>query len=299
MNGDPEAEHLAALRAEARKRELFEVQHDGVTTRFYDQGGKLANCHRAGEFYEAEMLGRIAQLGRKGVYVDIGANVGNHTMFFAQHCPSTAVHSFEPLDFVTAILAENVSVNEVADKVVIHQFGLGERTGEVTVQMDKQTYSFGCRRLDDVFRDAALSDPLAVIKIDIEGMEVLCFRGAARTLRRERPLIYVEANTAPELAGVRALLGKFGYRPTGLRFNATATYEFAAIGDPVLRGAPGLPGSKRPSAVGRLLRRLFRRMPRGVAAETAAGIIGSTGQDGPELAEEVAVVDGIVVTPQI
>jgi FkbM family methyltransferase len=264
MCGDPEADDLAALRAEARTRELLDVEIDGVKTRFYDQGGRLADCHRAGEFYEAAMLNRIAELGREGVYLDIGANVGNHTAFFAQHCPSTVVHSFEPLDFVTAILAENVSVNHLTDKVVIHQFGLGETPGVVTVRMGQRTYSFGCRRLDDVVDDGGISGPLAVLKVDIEGMELPFFRGAAHTLRRERPLIYVEASTAPELAGVRELLGALDYRPTGLRFNATPTYEFAAVGDPLLRGAPGLPGIPgrpgRPAAGRRLVRGLRRRL---------------------------------------
>jgi FkbM family methyltransferase len=256
MCSDPAEEQLAALREEARGRELLDIEVDGVKTRFYDQGGKLADCHRIGEFYEAAMLNRIAALGREGVYLDVGANVGNHTAFFAQHCPSTSVHAFEPLDFVAAILAENVAVNELTDKVFIHQFGLGETPGDVTVKMGQRTYSFGCRRLDDVFADSsggALDGPLAVLKVDIEGMEVPFFRGAAGTLRRERPLIYVEAGTPPELAELRALLGELDYRPTGQCFNATATYEFAPAGDPLLARPRRRPGR-------RLVRGLRRKL---------------------------------------
>jgi FkbM family methyltransferase len=280
MCSDPGAERLAALRAEARSRELLDLEVGGVKTRFYDQGGRLADCHRIGVFYEAAMLNRIAELGREGVYVDVGANVGNHTAFFAQHCPSTSVHAFEPLDFVSAILAENVAVNELTDKVVIHRFGLGETPGRVTVKMGKRTYSFGCRRLDDVMAGmldsagvsgmldcAGVSGPLAVLKVDIEGMEVPFFRGAAETLRRERPLIYVEAGTAPEFAALRSLLAELDYRPTGLRFNATATYEFAPVGDPLLARRPARRPDRRPTR--RAARRLVRRLRRGLSGAWA------------------------------
>lgn len=229
MPDQREAADLAALREEVRSRAVLQLQVDGIPTKFFDQRGSLAACHRAGWFYEPAMLQRIAENDRPGVYLDVGANMGNHTAFFAQHCPSTTVHAFEPLDFIYASLVENVALNELS-KVVLHQYGLGQAPGEFTTQMGNRSFQIHCRRLDDL----AIEGPIAVVKVDIEGMELAFVKGAAETLRRERPLVYVEAHSQVELAQLDVALGGLSFRRTGRVFNASPTYEFAPENDPLL-----------------------------------------------------------------
>jgi FkbM family methyltransferase len=224
-----ETAEMATLREEVRSRDILELEVGGVRTRFFDARGSLAACHRAGWFYEPKMLNRIADLARKGVYLDVGANMGNHTVFFAQHCPATAVHSFEPLNFIFALLEENVRLNDLSN-VSLYPFGLGAVDGEFKTQMGRRTFPIACRRLDDL----RIEGPLAVVKVDIEGMELQFLRGAQKTLLRERPLIYLEAHTDAELADLETALAGLSYRRTGRVFNATPTYEFAPDGDALL-----------------------------------------------------------------
>lgn len=233
MPAEPAAKTLEELRSEVRASELIDFEVRGIKTRFFDQRGALAACHRAGTFYEYGMLVRIAELGRPGTYIDVGANIGNHTVFFAQHCPATVVHAFEPLDFVYAHLAEAVAVNGLTN-VVLHQYGLGAKSGDVTICTGSDYYVIRCRRLDRI----RIRGPVAVIKVDIEGMESAFIQGARRTLRRKRPVLYIEAQTETELASIEAALGRLSYRRTGRVFNATPTYEFARDGDPLLGPVP-------------------------------------------------------------
>lgn len=52
-------------------------------------------------FYEFKTLDRIAKLFKRrnipcNCVLDIGANIGNHTLYFARHLQSKHVYSFEP-----------------------------------------------------------------------------------------------------------------------------------------------------------------------------------------------------------
>lgn len=222
-------ERLDALREEMRARDVIHMEVSGIQTRFFDQQGALAACHRRGWFYEPAMLEHIAHQAREGAYLDVGANIGNHTVFFAQHCPATVVHAFEPLDFIFANLAENIALNQLSN-VKLYRHGLGEQAGEFPTQMGNRVFQITCRRLDEL----RLTGPIAVVKVDIEGMESSFLRGAAETLRVERPLLYIEAHTSGEVQDLDRTLAALAYRRTGKVFNASPTYEFAPEEDPLL-----------------------------------------------------------------
>lgn len=225
-----DGDQVGGLRREVRARPVIDLEVAGVSTKFYDQQGALAACHRGGYFYEPNMLQHIAALGRSGVYVDVGANIGNHTVFFAQHCPATVVHAFEPLDFIYANLIENVTLNGLSN-VELHQHGLGDTVGRFPTQMGNRVFEVACERFDDLH----VEGPLAVVKVDIEGMELAFLRGASRSLQLERPLLYIEAHTPGEVEALDGELQNLAYRRTGRVFNASPTYEFAPDEDPLLR----------------------------------------------------------------
>ena len=57
------------------------------------------------------------------VCLDVGANTGHHSLFFATLFDE--VHAFEPYAPVTAVLRERVLMNGLSESVQIHPFGLG------------------------------------------------------------------------------------------------------------------------------------------------------------------------------
>ena len=195
-----------------------------------------------GGFYEAEMLNDIRRrLTPGGVFVDVGANIGNHTLFAAAVC-GARVLAFEPSPSLVEHCAENLAINAVEGQVELRQAGVSDHAGQAALQPGP-AHNAGMTRLaplPDAANDSdataitlvALDEELAtralapqVIKVDVEGMEPAVLRGAIATLMLHRPALYVEAATEPEFRAVRAVLDPLGYAPVA-RFNATPTYLF-------------------------------------------------------------------------
>jgi FkbM family methyltransferase len=189
-----------------------------------------------GRVYEEKFLDHIRDQQRRGVYVDIGAHLGTHTVWFAALCPSTHVHAFEPIDRNVAMVRRNVAANGLEGKVTVHHVGLSDSAGQATNTLGPEhqmgfmadavaaVETFDVVRLDQVLRRV----PVAVIKLDVEGMETAALRGADRILSRWRPVVYAEAFNSKALAEIKETLRPYGYQATGKVFNATPTFEFTA-----------------------------------------------------------------------
>lgn len=203
--------------------DLITVEHAGRALRFRPPGGRVEATLRGGHFYEQSMLEYIEALALPGVYADVGAYVGTHALFFAAFCPASRVLAFEPRPHVLEHLRRNLELNQMADRVEVHPIGLSDRDETVRVLLDGRRDPFACRRLDDV-----VSDPVALIKLDVEGMEEKVLAGAQRILASSRPLLFAEAHDGAALASLLAALAPHGYHATGRVFNDTATYELAA-----------------------------------------------------------------------
>jgi FkbM family methyltransferase len=219
---------------------MLTVRRFGTELRF-DNTGFVDNPYvyrplAKGRVYEEEFLEHIRALDRRGVYVDIGAHLGTHTVWFATLCPSTHVHAFEPVGRFADVVRRNIAANGLEDRVTLHQVGLSDSAGraintlspehqmgfmaDVTVAQE----SFDVVCLDDVLR----RQPVAVMKLDVEGMEAAALRGARRILSRWRPVVYAEAHSQEIVAEIEQVLRPFGYRSTGNVFNSSPTYEFVA-----------------------------------------------------------------------
>ncbi|GAA3349348.1 hypothetical protein GCM10020358_71140 [Amorphoplanes nipponensis] len=219
---------------------MLTVERHGTTLHFDDDGfteppyvyGPLAN----GRVYEEKFLQHIRDQKRRGIYIDIGAHLGTHTVWFAALCPATHVHAFEPVERNAGVLRRNITANALQDRVTVHQVGLSDRAGQATNTLSPEHqvgFMADATALDETFRIVRLDkvlgrEPVAVIKLDVEGMEAAALRGARRILSRWRPLVYAEAHNADAVAEIGQVLAPYGYRLTGQVFNASPTYEFAA-----------------------------------------------------------------------
>src|SRR5262249_28338799 len=140
--------------------------------------------------------------------VEVGANIGLLTVPFARLvAPGGKVIAFEPQRIVHQILCGNLALNALTN-VFAQNSAIGSECGCITVPpIDyAQTGNFGGVSLRG--RNEGESIPLLTIdslsldrcdfmKIDVEGMELDVLRGAARTLARFRPILYLE-NDRPE-----------------------------------------------------------------------------------------------------
>jgi FkbM family methyltransferase len=165
---------------------------------------EIQRRHLKGEFYEAEELKIISAYVRRGsVFLDIGANVGNHSLYVTKILGVSKVIAVEPNPTAYRVLLINAAINDLRDRLVHFPVGLCDTTARGSVRNGTSLFNLGGASLDI---DAAGTVPLVrgddlldgthvdFIKIDVEGMEPAVLRGLSKTLRRDRPGLFIEAN---------------------------------------------------------------------------------------------------------
>ncbi len=154
---------------------------------------------------EIDFLRQFIQAG--SIVVDVGANIGTHTIAMAQQVGKQGhVHCFEPQPDVFRVLEANVQENNLT-QVSTHQAGAGESPGELYCKPINplQKANIGATRLtqQETINDLCVQilplDQLELaecnlIKIDAEGMEDQIIRGTRKTLNRCRPILFIECN---------------------------------------------------------------------------------------------------------
>jgi FkbM family methyltransferase len=175
-----------------------------------------------GEYCEGEVI-LFRNLLRPGdVAVDVGANIGAHTIPLAKMVgPTGRVHAFEPQARMFELLTENVGLN-VLGNVEARQAALGAAPGTAKVPpIDYETLgNFGGVAVngadgDDVplvTIDSLELPSVRLIKIDVEGMEVDVLQGAAATIARHGPILYCEADDPENSIAVVTWLFEHAYR---------------------------------------------------------------------------------------
>jgi len=175
-----------------------------------------------GEWCEAELacLGQVLKSG--DVVIDVGANIGTHSVFFSKKVtPSGMVFAIEPQRITFEFLCANIALNGLLN-VIPMQVGAGDRIGETIIPVldPSVAQNFGCLNIEghsagDLVKvlplDALELKRCNLIKIDTEGMELKVLLGAEKTIRNCRPFLFVENNTqegAPEMV---QMLFEFGY----------------------------------------------------------------------------------------
>lgn len=164
--------------------------------------------HRRGQFYEMSELQRLTSIfPQGGTFVDIGANVGNHTLFAAKYLKAAKVIPFEPNPKAFDLLVQNVLVNGLSDIVDTTMLGVGvsdAQSGGFAMQ-DRDRNLGGARMLAgagdlEVHRGDALLEGVCpdFIKIDVEGMEMQVLTGLSGVLDRCRPVLMVEVDNTAE-----------------------------------------------------------------------------------------------------
>lgn len=143
---------------------------------------------------------------------DIGANIGTVTTWLAQAFPSGRIYCFEPQRAVFQQLAGNIAINNLYN-VYTYNIGLGAKNSWTTfrepnyfakfdygmftlnteeyVPRGNDTYTVEIKTLD-TFMDQHCVDRVDLLKIDVEGMDVEVLQGAAETIKKFRPKIFIE-----------------------------------------------------------------------------------------------------------
>ena len=169
-------------------------------------GGVILRAWRARRWYEQPLLDHIRQLKLTGLAVDAGANVGNHTLWFARAC-GLRVAAFEPI--LHELLRSNVRRNGLGSRVSVYPFALG--TSEQTAEhLGKGALQVGCGDIPVRTLDSVGLEGVVLLKADVEFMEPAVLAGGEETIRRDRPIIFAEVHPGHE-AALAAVLAPWGY----------------------------------------------------------------------------------------
>eukprot|EP01037_Dinobryon_pediforme_P030279 gene30279-34288_t len=175
-----------------------------------------------GEFSELEGDLFTQLLNSGDVVVEVGANIGGHTVHLAKLVgPGGVVHAFEPQRIIFQILCANVALNGLFN-VHTHQAGLGRAQGcmHVPVMNYGSVGNFGGLSLTEAVTgektpihtlDGLDLKALKVLKVDVEGMEHDVLNGSRRTILGLRPIIYVENDRKEKSSALITLLDELGY----------------------------------------------------------------------------------------
>lgn len=171
-------------------------------------GDAVSDRIRSEGIYERDMLeflrDRLLDLraSRTQVAIDVGANIGNHSLFLSDLF--ARIIAFEPNPLARAILQINLEMNG-ASNVEVRSIGLSDRAGKATLSFDLgnlggasvvgvRSGSGGRREIELAVGDDVIDPSAAVglIKVDVEGAEEAVLKGLERTLRTHRPIVMIE-----------------------------------------------------------------------------------------------------------
>lgn len=181
-----------------------------------DNPNDIIQGHLArGKFYEEDYLKLMKQhCPDNAVILDLGANVGNHAIYFDKFFNPKIIYVIEPIPRFYKMLLCNIALN-YCHRVNVDFIGLAlaDRTcigyphtvyGEDNLgstRLSPEPFSLECEenrkflfdpvqvvKGDDIFKDIRID----FIKMDIESMEMVALAGLSETIAKYRPVIFIE-----------------------------------------------------------------------------------------------------------
>lgn len=170
-------------------------------------------------FYEQDILEDLsAFISKDSVICDIGANIGNHTLYWLSYINPEFVYCFEPRQETFQILERNIKINGFSDKVQCFNVALSNNNMKLSTQRFEltnigansycvnQSGNMIAQPLDNINIDRHID----FMKIDVEGMEVTVLEGAKNTIKKHLPIIFIESFEEKH-KDVKKILNELGY----------------------------------------------------------------------------------------
>ena len=173
-----------------------------------------------------EFINQKLPAAKDSAVLDIGANIGNHTVFFSKMFQK--VYAFEPNPVTYEVLQINSNFVSEAKNIQTFNFGLSDVDGSLPFLINRSNIGGSAiaecddtsqniinvrvKRLDDL--TAVNEAKIALIKIDVEGHELQVLKGAKKTLAEHMPAILFEQEASQIVAGsseVVKILEELGY----------------------------------------------------------------------------------------
>ncbi len=169
----------------------------------------MGDLRQSEGYYEIHIMKLLQKIINKdSICLDIGAHIGVLSMVIAHLAPEGKVYAFEPSKYNYKFILENLRTNRISNVIPLN-LGVYNKNGEMEF-VYRKFFSGGshlsikgindgvketvkCITINDWVREEKLNK-IDLIKLDVEGAEVMVIEGAKETLKRFHPDLVVEYN---------------------------------------------------------------------------------------------------------
>jgi FkbM family methyltransferase len=198
------------------------LKYEGLTFKFQtgpdtDFIGK--QMREQGKFFEQGLLEYIREhYPVQKTVLDIGANFGNHTVYFSVFLDCESIHAFEPCKPTFVLLTCNCQGLGPHGYPELHNVALGDRpmigSGEMLEEDNAGTFTIHEDGAGDIIirtLDSFELQDVTLMKIDAEWMELQVIKGGLETIKRCLPVIIAEGAGWGYMEPIMELLRPLGY----------------------------------------------------------------------------------------
>eukprot|EP00042_Codosiga_hollandica_P024494 m.103359 g.103359 ORF g.103359 m.103359 type:complete len:411 (-) comp51570_c0_seq1:31-1263(-) len=181
-----------------------------------NQGNSMYEMEFKSVLYESiRAVGKTYPRPVDPIFLDVGANIGVHSLFFA--ALGIRTHSFEPMPGNNKLLQCSAAASpKMAEKFNLNLFGLSDKASDggcMKVLPGNQGSAFvdtsgvGCdstgikmRTMDEYWNDVLNREHVFMIKMDIQGFEYFAINGGETMLRTKPPPFFFFEFSPPQYA---------------------------------------------------------------------------------------------------
>lgn len=204
--------NMEVLNVEINKLEL----QDGTSIYGFKDDYITKTIEQSKNYYEIEVLELFSKyIPVESIICDIGANIGNHTLYFKKYFRPEHIYAFEPIKETFEVLEKNIKANYIKNITCFNQ-AIGKRVGKASplyVKNNMGGTSIACSEEGDI-EVVPLDDlkiiPPKFVKIDVEGYELEVIEGMKKILEQYSPTLWIEIFSA-NLYIINRTLNELGY----------------------------------------------------------------------------------------
>jgi FkbM family methyltransferase len=184
--------------------------------------GKSIEKYGEFSYLEAKLFEQICKRG--DIIIEVGANIGTHTVYLSKLVGNGFVIAYEPQRLVFQNLCANLAINSISN-VFAYQEAISDENGTIRIpECDfTKNNNFGGINIENSKNGSIINkqkldnflnkiNKLELLKIDVEGMEILVIKGAKELIKKFRPIIYVENDRQEHSEELIELLWSLDYK---------------------------------------------------------------------------------------
>tara|TARA_Y100001960_G_scaffold289297_1_gene329037 strand:+ start:1463 stop:2275 length:813 start_codon:yes stop_codon:yes gene_type:complete len=179
------------------------------------------------DFYEKDFLIYLDNFVKPNdCILEIGANIGNHTVYWGKMRNAQHIYCFEPIAKTFKRLQKNIEINNLQSKTTLFNKAAGKENtagvidsfnmsniGATSIKSSKEG-DLEIVRIDDM----KFNHKIDFVKIDVEGFEVDVLEGMVELLKQDKPNVVIESfkENAPKIIEI---MTSIGYKSLGDSFH--------------------------------------------------------------------------------